>query len=438
MCGLGGVYREDCIGAEDVHDIIGMARRSVERGRDATGFMVPGGWWKIAQRSTMAVEASGLADWLEKHKVWDGHHKWLMFHTRAMTRGSPRVSSNNHPMVHGKDEHGIKLIHNGNVREPDYYGYNVVDTRSLAYMMHKLRSDGMSLLEATRTTLVSIYGRAAICVSDRYGEEFVVMKDANGGRAPLFYYWNKRQDRMQFSSTRRIAGYSMIGSVGKKHGSVREYELDSWQALWWSGGHEDRLKRIWHLEKHGGELLERVPLPNKIDLHEIRPRSYEDGGKFALHYKYNSNYKSRYSGKKGNPLLSTPALDKTVVPELFEISEQYKDEMPVSNIVMYPVVVPVIENEAHFTEVDWFRFQDHLWSKSLRAELIKIREQDFFESKLEGKLVVIMLTSMEIIRYDEYAHTMFVLLNGNITRKYFRSVKKRKLVCFDIEGDLTW
>lgn len=420
MCGIGGCYKKDNIQEEDVHNILAMARRSVERGRDATGFMIPNGWWKIAQASPYAVENSGLADWLEQNNVWDGYHKWMMFHTRAKTRGSERVSSNNHPMVHGREQDaGIKLIHNGFIKRPNYFSYSVVDTRSLAYLLNRLRKEGMSLLQATRSAIANMEGRAAIVVADRYGEEFVVMKDANKGRTPLFYYWNKLQDRMQFSSTKRIAGDSIIGSVGKKRGNVISYELDDWQALWWNGQHDTPLVRIWHKEKHGGDPLKmRLPLPPKLNLDKFKPKTFQEGGKFALNYYYvRPQAKTVRTSYEPTPSLYKPQtadIAEDVEEEYIEVVDIHMDDPVVSNIVIYPRFMPVIDDQR---DNEWYGFTDTNWALSLRAALTRLKDTGEFVS---------------IIRHDENTHTMYVLLSNNLTRKYFRSKRKGKLAYIDM------
>lgn len=276
MCGLGGIYCRDGLTEDHVHAVIEMAKRSVDRGKDATGFMNHRSWWKVPQESPRAVERSGFGDWLEHAMVWNGH--WLMFHTRRKSQGSEFYNENNHPLI----QRHVWVMHNGRVYTPDYFGSNVVDTRNLGYLIDWSIDQGLDLLQAVRAANMSFNGRASLIISKGY--EFVITRnDDEKNKSPLRYLWNKETDSLQFGSTKTIVGKSVIGKIGRKQSNhkVVAYDLQPHQALWYNGnGHN--IRRIWHDETHGGDgYLVRRRQPRSISIYrepQLDLDAYEELG----------------------------------------------------------------------------------------------------------------------------------------------------------------
>lgn len=411
MCGIGGCFRESGLTENDIHNTIDMFSRGVCRGRDASGVMTPSSWWKVANPSPQAVQREDFLEWLEEIKIWEGNTPWLFWHTRAKTRGSERIASNNHPLAHGKKS-GVTLIHNGFISQPNYFDYNVVDTRNLAYLIAELREkEGMSLLEASRTALVSVNGRVASAVADREGKEFVIMKDDNLGGSPIHYYWNKEVNALQWASTKDINGKAYVGQVGKKIGDTREFHLGHWQSLWWSGS--GKVKRVWHKEKHGGyEELVRKPLPNKVDLSKYTPKSKEECG-FKLRATTTYTWGRTQRSQVKNTSLNLTQYTEDTYYDYF--NKQNKSRDLYANQFNWETME---WNEAESCDINeteyevlgayhqkWKGYRDSKWSSHLYKSLNRLVSKNKF---------------VGIIKSDRHNHTMKVLLTNGKVRTYKR------------------
>lgn len=116
MCGIGGFRRfgETPITREMVETmLVGLQNR----GNDATGVaIVKGGEVKVMKGDMPAwsfVRAHNVVEFLEENLTPET--RIVLLHTRAATKGSPRVFENNHPMFKSR----CAVVHNGVISNDD-------------------------------------------------------------------------------------------------------------------------------------------------------------------------------------------------------------------------------------------------------------------------------------------------------------------------------
>ena len=138
-------------------------RRLEYRGYDSAGVAVVNG-------SLQRVRACGRVAELERLALASGLHGNIgIGHTRWATHGAPS-ERNAHPHVSG----GVSVVHNGIVENHEavrarlralgYHFSSDTDTEVIAHLVHSFLKEGLSLLEAVRTSARELAGAYAIAV----------------------------------------------------------------------------------------------------------------------------------------------------------------------------------------------------------------------------------------------------------------------------------
>jgi len=204
MCGIMGFY---CFGTirPDKKQIADLFKLLESRGRDASGYayLAKGIDGKFALRIMKSnVVASEL---LRRSSSWSNLQlpKMMIFHTRAMTKGSEKNNMNNHPLF-TKD--GLAIVHNGMISNDDVIFKNSqltrdaqVDSEAILATLASARKKQSE--DVINDVFKNVYGDYAVASIDaKRPDELLLFRHSN----PIEVYYDKKKKIMYFCSERSM------------------------------------------------------------------------------------------------------------------------------------------------------------------------------------------------------------------------------------------
>ena len=194
MCGICGVYNPCKIDMEDIKIFSILLHRSELRGKDATG---------IFTQNLLHKEPILSYEFLQKNveliKGENQRTKYMLGHTRAYTRGSPKIEKNNHPLP-SEAGNGFAITHNGVVFLTEYGKEKglvdekeFVDSRLIVKALDMVW-DPEHPVESVNESFKYHRGRATVAIGLENGELILVTKNN-----PLYYYRKEKGQAIYYA-----------------------------------------------------------------------------------------------------------------------------------------------------------------------------------------------------------------------------------------------
>jgi glucosamine 6-phosphate synthetase-like amidotransferase/phosphosugar isomerase protein len=223
MCGIIGYVGSAREGEwRGTHSLLSaLLVESIERGRDATGFVAMTEPLDSPHRGRVVTDKEPLEapDFVQRNSLWrrlaGRRCRSVVGHVRAATSGTPAVNSNNHPHHGVAGASRFSLVHNGwytNVRDTtDRYALRMrtdCDTEVAARLIEKAGSIPSGMARC----LAELRGAQALAVLDhRTGTTFLCRDD----NRPLWVCRLRDRRRVLYASTPAIIARAVEKRLGR-------------------------------------------------------------------------------------------------------------------------------------------------------------------------------------------------------------------------------